>query len=172
MSDERHAQQHQPVSGESMPMPAAPSTRMLTATKWTTMGIMALWIPLTIDGIVGVYSALEHIRRIGAEITGPSAVEASIARLEVVIVLLWATLGAVVLIGIAAFLAEPGKAWARIVCTVLTIFPVAAITQDAIRSTVWLLLIFLVPFLVLVVLWWLPGTSRGIRAVSAQGSVA
>jgi hypothetical protein len=172
MSDERHVQHHRQASGESMPTPAAPSTRMLTATKWITMGITVLWIPLMIDWIARTYSALENIRRITTEITGLRAAETSIARLEVAIVLLWATLGAVALIGIAAFLAGAGKSWARTVCTVLTIFPVAAIIQDAIRAIAWWGLILLVPFLVLVVLWWLPGTSRGIRAVSGHGSVA
>ena len=172
MSNERHVQQHWLVPGQFTPTPAAPTTRMLTATKWITMGITVLWIPFMIEWIARTYSALENIRRITTEITGLRAAEASIARLEVVIVLLWATLGAVVLIGIAAFLAGAGKSWARTVCTVLTIFPVAAIIQDAIRAIAWWGLILLVPFLVLVVLWWLPGTSRGIRAVSGQASVA
>jgi hypothetical protein len=156
-----------------MPTPAAPSTRTLRVTKWMTIGIVVLWIPLIIDWIVRTYAALAGIRRIAAEIAGVSSVEAtSIARLEFMVVLLWATPGAVVLIGIAAILAAAGKSWARIVCTVLTIFPVAAIIEDSIRAVAWWGVILTVPFLVLVVLWWLPGTSRGIRAVSGQGSVA
>jgi hypothetical protein len=61
---------------------------------------------------------------------------------------------------------------ARIACTVLTIFPVAAIIEDSIHAIAWWGVILTIPFLVLLVLWWLPGTSRGIRAVPGQGSVA
>jgi hypothetical protein len=168
---------HVPAPGGHgwMPVPQpVPSTWMLTVAKWVTVGIVGLLIPLIILWIMHGYKNLEGLRRLSARVAGVNSGDGkglkggaeAIAWWEFLIVLEWATLAAVVLIGIFAFLAGVGQSWARIVCTVLMVFPVAVIIFGVIDSGpdgLWGL-IFLVPFIALVVLWWLPGTSRGLKA--------
>jgi hypothetical protein len=147
---------------------------MLTATKWTTVGIVVLLIPLMGLWIMQGYRNLNGFRRLSGRVAGANSGDGlglkggaeAIAKWEFLIVLQWATLVAVVLLGIFALLAGAGQSWARILCTVLTVFPVAVIIFGVIDGGprgLWGL-VFLVPFFALVVLWWLPGTSRGIRA--------
>jgi hypothetical protein len=158
-----------------MPTPRpTPSTRMLTATKWTTIGIVVLLIPLMGLWLMQGYENLNDLRSLSARVAGANSGDGlglkggdeAIAHWEFLVVLQWATLAAVVLIGIFAFLAGTGQSWARILCTVLIVFPIGIVIFGVIDSGprgMWGL-VFLVPFIALVVLWWLPGTSRGMRA--------
>lgn len=150
---------------------------MLTATKWTTVGIVVLLIPLMILWIMQGYRNLEFLRTFAARAAGNSGDGQglkggadAIAKWEFLIPLQWATLGAVVLIGISALLAGPARSWARVVCSILMVFPIAVIIFGVIdggSDGLWGL-VFLVPFFVLVLMWWLPGTSRGLRAKVAR----
>jgi hypothetical protein len=147
---------------------------MLTATKWTTVGIVVLLIPLIALWIMNGYKNLKMLRSLSARVAGANSGDGlglkggdeAIAWWEFLVVLQWATLVAVVLLGIFALLAGTGQSWARILCTVLIIFPIGIIIFGVIDSGprgLWGL-VFLVPFFALAVLWWLPGTSRGMRA--------
>lgn len=162
--------------------PLAPkaSTRMLTATKWSTVGIVVLLIPLMGLWLMNGYENIRDLRSLSARVAGVNSGDGkglkggaeAIAWWEFLVLVQWATLVAVVLLGIFAFLAGGGLSWARAVCTVLIVFPIAVIVFGVIDSGprgLWGL-VFLVPFFVLVVLWWLPGTSRGIRAKGAVRS--
>jgi hypothetical protein len=89
---------------------------------------------------------------------------------EFLIALQWVTLVAIVLIGLFAVLAGFGSSWARIVCTVLIVFPAAVVVFGAVDSGpkgMWGL-VFVLPFAALVTLWWLPGTSRALKARKAR----
>jgi hypothetical protein len=160
-----------------MPMPTPqpkPSTRMLTAAKWTTVSIVVLLIPLMALWLMQGYENLNDLRSLSARAAGANSGDGlglkggdeAIAHWEFLVVLQWATLVAVVLIGISAYLAGTGQSWARVVCTVLIVFPIGIVIFGVVDSGARGLwgLVFLVPFFALVVLWWLPGTSRGIRA--------
>jgi hypothetical protein len=155
------------------PRPAA-STRSLTAAKWTTAGIMALLIPLVILSIGHLQGNIAGLKRLGARVAGENSGDGqglkggaeAIAGLEVLIVVQWFTLGAVVLLAVLAFVAGAGQAWARIVLTVLVAFPVFVVVQNVVEGgsdALWGL-VFLVPFAVLLWMWWLPTTTRGMRA--------
>jgi hypothetical protein len=147
---------------------------MLTATKWTTVGIVVLLIPLMGLWLMQGYENLNDLRSLSTRVAGANSRDGlglkggdeAIAHWEFLVILQWATLVAVVLIGIFAFLAGAGQSWARILCTVLIVFPIGIVIFGVIDSGARGLwgLVFLVPFFALVVLWWLPGTSRGIRA--------
>jgi hypothetical protein len=158
-----------------MPPPRpTPSTRMLTASKWTTVGIVVLLIPLMGLWIMNGYKTVEGLRALSGRVAGSNSGDgmglkggaAAIAKSEFLLVVKWATLVAVVLIGFAALFASAGQSWARISCTVLIVSVIGVFIWGVIDSGprgLWGL-VFLVPFFVLVVLWWLPGTSRGMRA--------
>jgi hypothetical protein len=151
---------------------------MLTAAKWTTVGIVLLLIPAMALWIRQGYRNIEFFKRfqgLAARGTGDGqglkGGADAIAKWEFLIVVEWFTLGAVVLIGIFALLAGAGRSWARVVCSVLMVFPIGVVVYgivDGGGDALWAL-VFLVPFVVPVVMWWLPSTSRGIRAKAARG---
>jgi hypothetical protein len=151
---------------------------MLTTTKWLTVGIVVLLIPLMALWLMNGYANIRGLRALSGRVAGANSGDGkglkggaeAIAWLEFLVLVQWATLVAVVLLGIFAFLAGAGLSWARVVCTALIVFPIAVIVFGVIDSGprgMWGL-VFLVPFLVLVVLWWLPGTSRGISRVAVS----
>jgi hypothetical protein len=151
---------------------------MLTAAKWTTVGIVLLLIPAMALWIRQGYRNIEFLQRFSSRANrasgdgqGLKGGAEAIAKWEFLIVIEWVTLGAVVLIGIFAFLAGAGRPWARIVCTLLMVFPIGVVVygvvDDDSAESLWAL-VFLVPFVVPVLMWWLPGTSRGIRAKAAS----
>jgi hypothetical protein len=147
---------------------------MLTATKWTTVGTVVLLIPLMALWIMNGYKNLEGLRKLSGRVAGSNSGDGmglkggaeAIAKWEILVVVQWAALVVVVLLGIAALLAGAGRSWARILCTALIVSLIGVITWGVIDSGprgLWGL-VFLVPFFVLAVLWWLPGTSGGMRA--------
>jgi hypothetical protein len=131
-------------------------------------------IPLMVLWLMQGYDNLDDLRSLSRRMAGANSGDGkglkggaeAMAWWEFLIVLQWATLAAVVLIGFFALLAGIGQSWPRVVCTVLIVFPIAVIIFGVIDSGAYGLwgLVFLVPFLALTVLWWLPGTSRGLRA--------
>jgi hypothetical protein len=147
---------------------------MLTTTKWITVGIVVLLIPLMILWVMNGYRNLSGLRKLSGRVAGANSGDGlglkggaeAIAWWEFLVIVQWVTLGAVVLLGIVALLAGTGRSWARILTTVLIVFPIGVIIFGVIDSGpkgLWGL-VFLVPFGVLAVLWWLPGTTRGMRA--------
>ncbi len=180
MSDERHLQQqhHRPVYGEPLPAsPAAPST-MLAVIRWTTVGFALLLILLMTQRITVAFIGLEIDRLMTSMVIGVGSVDgatvnaseghvAAAARAwwEFLIALQWVTLGAVALSGIFAFLAGPRKPWARAACTVLMLGSSVGFVVDAVNTNLRGMIV-IVPFLTLVVLWWLPETSRGLSPMS------
>ncbi len=162
------------------PPASTSSTRLLTTTKWLTAGIVVLLIPLMALWLMNGYANIRGLRALSGRVAGANSGDGkglkggaeAIAWLEFLVLVQWATLVAVVLLGIFAFLAGAGLSWARVVCTVLIVFPIAVIVFGVIDSGprgLWGL-VLLIPFFVLVVLWWLPGTSRGIRTEVAVRS--
>ena len=151
---------------------------MLTTTKWITVGIVVLLIPLMVLWIRHGHRILEGLRSLAGRAAGAGSGDGkglkggaeAIAWWEFLVVVEWATLCAVVLLGICAFLAGAGQPWARIGCTILMVFPIGVIIFGVIDSGprgMWGL-VFLVPFIALVVLWWLPGTSRALHAKQSR----
>jgi hypothetical protein len=160
-----------------MPPPVRPSTRTLTATKWISVGMVVLLLPLMALWIWQGHRNLEFLRAVAgtAEANsgdgkGLKGGAEAIAKWETLIVLQYATAGAVVLIGILALLAGAGMAWARVLCTILILGPIGVIVYGVIDSGPEGLygLAFLVPFILMQVLWWLPGTTRGLRVKAAR----
>jgi hypothetical protein len=157
-----------------------PSTRTLTTIKWITFGVVVLMLPLMVLLLMQGYKNLEFLRSYAnladagsGDGKGLKGGDEAIAWWRFLIALEWATLGAVALLGIFAFVAGAGRSWARAVCTVLIVFPVAVIIFGVIDSGeegLWGL-VFLVPFLAAGVLWWLPRTSGGLRARAARRPV-
>jgi hypothetical protein len=185
MSDDGHLQQqqHRPVYMESMPASPAAASAMLSVIKWITIGIVVPLILLRIQRIEGAYIMLEIDRLIASKVVGFGSVDgvtvngseehvvaAANAWWKFLIILQWATLGAVALSGVFAFLAGLRKPWARIACTVLMLGSSAGLVVDAANTNLRGLIV-IVPFLALVVLWWLPETSRGLRAAPGQRGV-
>jgi len=153
---------------------------MLTMTKWLTVGIVVLLIPLMGLWLMNGYGKIRGMRALSGRVAGANSGDGkglkggaeAIAWLEFLVLVQWVTLVAVVLLGIFAFLAGAGLSWARVVCTVLMAFPIAVIVFGVIDSGpkgLWGL-VFLIPFFVFLVLWWLPGTSLGIKAKVAVRS--
>lgn len=160
------------------PPPAPPrSTRSLTVTKWVSVGLAILLLPLMVLWLMQGLDNLDDLRKLSALAAGDGSGDGkglkggdeAIAWWEFLVVLQSVTLGVVVLIGILALIAGAGKAWARVLCTIMIFFPIGVIIFGVIDSGSEGLygLVFLVPFIVMLVLWWLPGTSRGLRAKAA-----
>lgn len=154
------------------PQGPPPSTRPLTAAKWTTFGIALLLLPLMGLWVRHGYDVLEDLRKLSAladtdsgDGKGLKGGDEAIAWWEFLVIVEWATLVAVVLLAIVAFVAGTGKAWARGVCTFLLLFPIGVIIFGVIDSGpdgLWGAA-FLVPFGVLFALWWRPATTRAMR---------
>lgn len=141
--------------------------------KWVTVVIAVLLVPLMGLWIMHGYGVLEDLRGLSvvAEANsgdgeGLKGGAEAIDWWEFLIVVEWATLVAVVLLAVFAFVAGTGLAWARVVSTFLVLFPIGVIIFGVIDSGpdgVWGAA-FLVPFGLLFVLWWRPGTTRAMRA--------
>lgn len=134
-------------------------------------------IPLMAFSLVRAYTIMRNLRALSSRVAGANSGDGkglkggadAIAKWEFLAALQWVTLVAVVLIGVFAVLAGIGWAWARVVCTILMVFPAAVVVFGAIDSGprgMWGL-VFVLPFVALITLWWLPGTSRGLKAKKA-----
>lgn len=145
-----------------------PSTRMLTATKWITVSVSVLLIGLCVFWVRQLHINVEFIEHYSSAGAGFS--EDAIPNAERNVVIGYVTTAAVALIAITALVAGFGQQWARVLCMILLLGPmgvivwgVASDSPDALYA-----LAFLVPFIALLILWCLPGVSRGIAYKRAR----
>ena len=138
-----------------------PSTRLSTVTTWITVVVSVL---LTVLCVFWVRQLQVNVAFIEHHDGVAGFSEEAVPNAERYVVIGYVTTAAVALIGVTALVAGFGVRWARVLCVLLLLGPMGVIVwgvaddgPDALYA-----LAFLVPFIVLVVLWCLPGVSRGL----------
>lgn len=147
-----------------------PSTRMLTATKWITVSVSVLLTGLCVFWVRQLHvnvEFIEHYSRAGAGFS-----ENAVPNAERYVLIGYVTTAAVALIAITALVAGFGQQWARVLCMLLLLGPMGVIIYGvATDDDAQYALAFLVPFIALLILWCLPGVSRGIAYKKARKSI-
>jgi hypothetical protein len=149
------------------PFQAPPSTRMLTVTKWITVGISVLLLGLGVLWVRQLHTNVKFLEAYRGALDDPAK---SLANAERNVLIGYVTLAAIALIGVTALVAGFGQQWARVVCMLLLIGPMGVIAYGAVDGGADSLyaLAFLVPFIALLVLWGLPGVTRGLAVKRAR----
>ncbi|MDQ3785755.1 MAG: hypothetical protein M3422_00745 [Actinomycetota bacterium] len=147
-----------------------PSTRLLTVTAWITISVSVLLTGVCVFWVRQLRVNVEFIAHYD-DVAGFS--DDAIPNAERYVVIGYVTTAAVALIGVTALVAAFGQQWARVLCMLLLLGPMGVIVwgvasdgSDALYA-----LAFLVPFVVLFVLWCLPGVSRGLADKKARGGI-
>jgi len=135
---------------------------MLTVIKWVTVGVSVLLTGLAAMWVVQLNANVDFAKNYAGMLDDPAK---SLATAERNVVIGYVTLAAIALIGVTALLAGLGQQWARVLCTVLLLGPMGVIVYGVVSDgpEALFVLAFLVPFATLLVLWCLPGVSRGLR---------
>lgn len=150
-----------------------PSTRMLTVTKWITVVVSALLTGVAVLWVRGLHNSVKFLEAYKNALDDPAE---AIANAERNVVIGYVTLAAIALIGVTALVAGFGQQWARVLCALLLLGPTGVIVWGVVDggSDSLYALAFLVPFVTLLILWCLPGVSRGLatkRSARARLSV-
>jgi hypothetical protein len=142
---------------------------MLTVTKWITVGISVLLLGLGVLWVRQLHTNVKFLEAYRGVLDDPAK---SLANAERNVLIGYGTLAAIALIGITALVAGFGQRWARVVCMLLLIGPMGVIAYGAVDGGADSLyaLAFLVPFIALLVLWGLPGVTRGLAVKRARRS--
>jgi len=151
--------------------PAPPSTRALTVTRWITVVVSALLTAVATLRVIQMHDNVEFLERYdgmasrasgdGKGLKGGSE---AISHTETLIVVMYVTVAAIALLGVCALLTATGRQWTRVLCVVLMLGPMGVVVHGALdggSNTMWGL-VFLVPFVALMILWCLPAVSRGL----------
>ncbi len=155
-----------PMQVPAPPVPP-PSTRLLTVTKWITVGVSVLLTGLAVLWVAQLHRNVDVLAAHGGLLDDR---EQSIARAETHVVIAYTTLVGIALIGVAALLAGTGQRWARVLCVLLLCGPMGVIVYGVVDGgdSALYALAFLVPFGALLLLWCLPGVSRGLAVIRAR----
>lgn len=154
-----------------------PSTRVLTVTKWITVVVSVLLTAVSVLWVMQLQhnvDFLEHYTDLADKGSGDGqglkGGEDAIAKAETNVVIGFATLVAIALLGVFALLAGLGLRWARVLTAILTAGPMVVIVYGALDggSETGFAFSFLVPFIALTVLWCLPGVTRAMTAKRAR----
>ncbi|MCT2582724.1 hypothetical protein [Actinophytocola gossypii] len=156
--------------------PAPPSTRMLTTTKWITVVVSVLLTAVATLRVVQMHDNVKLLERYDGVASrasgdgkGLKGGAEAIAYNETLIIVMYVTVAAIALLGVCALLTATGRQWPRVLCVLLMLGPMGVVVHGALEggsNTMWGL-VFLVPFLALMVLWCLPGVSRGLAVKRA-----
>lgn len=159
-----------------VPPPPPPSTRTLTVAKWITFVVSVLLTGLAVLWVMQLHHNVEFLNRFdrmadagSGDGKGLKGGADAIANAERNVIIGYVTLAAIALLGVFALIAGTGQQWARVLTAVLTLGPMGVVVygaQEGGSNTMWAL-VFLIPFIALMVLWCLPGVSRGLAAKRA-----
>lgn len=166
---------HVPMPPGYGPVPPL-STRTLTVAKWITVTVSVLLTGLAVLWVMQLRHNVEFLEgyknladRGSGDGQGLKGGEEAIAHAETSVLIGYVTLAAIVLLGICALIAGTGQQWARVLTAILTLGPMGVVVFGALEggSNTMYALVFLIPFIGLLVLWCAPGVSRGIAAKRA-----